>query len=478
MRLGRTLPIASVVLLSAVLVVGPTGSTVVPGVDSLPEDSVPTYHETPEEFSVFDAAVTAFMEERGITAASLAVAVDGEQVWEQGYGWTNPHAQDTSPVVEPDAPFRIASLTKPHVNAVVYHLADQGQLAFDDKAFCLEQTNGPCHLDIAPYDGDLGDERLAGVTVSDLLSHAGGWDRDEFGDPMFMSAEIADAMDVESPPTTEQVVSFMLAQELDFAPGTEYAYSNLGYGVLGLVIEEVTGEDFVDVIKHVVHDVPLDEVGDAGDDGVDVEEGRTLTPERNEREPVYHCGGVGPHVFDPIRQTGAPTCWPDGAWSLEDSSGSFALIASSPALLDLATEYWWWGEERDGTCDSCWGWHTGALSGTHTVLFQRPDGLDFTIAINKRYDAQHGYYYDLKDVINEAADSYLAEHHGISQSASGAAIETDRWPAASPALADRAIPGGPSPLLDPAPIPGPASGSGDLPGEFARAQAWTGAAAR
>ncbi len=40
----------------------------------------------------------------------------------------------------------------------------------------------------------------------------------------------------------------MLGQPLDFDPGSQYAYSNFGYCVLGRIIEKVTGESYYDYV--------------------------------------------------------------------------------------------------------------------------------------------------------------------------------------------------------------------------------------
>lgn len=411
MRLGRRA--AAIALAVAMLATPSAGAFVwlVNDATPLPDGTIPKAKETPDEFAVFDDTITDYMQERGITSASFAVAVDGEEVWRQGYGWMRPNTDDASPVVSPDSLFRIASITKPHTMTVIRHLADEGRLSFDDRVFCFPRAPSNCHLDIDPYDGYVDDYRIADITIRDVFDHRGGWDRMESGDVMFQNEEVADAMGVPSPPTIRQIAQYQVAQPLDFSPGSERAYSNFGYAMLGLIIETVTDDEYIDQVKHIVYDVPLDEVGTAEEDGVDVETGRTLTPHRNEREPTYHCPGLTNHVFDPIRQTGALTCWPDGGWALEPQVGGGNLIASAPELLDFGTRYWVWGEERDGSCGNCWGYFFGSLDGTLTLIQQRTDGLTFVILLNKRWDPEHGLHFDIQTVLDEAADQYMAQNH-------------------------------------------------------------------
>jgi N-acyl-D-amino-acid deacylase len=439
MRLGSRLTALGLAL-ALLLVPGSSAFVwVVNGATPLPDGSVPTAESTPDEFAVFDDAITDYTEERGITSASLAIAVDGEPVYEQGYGWDALNPEDPGPTVSPDALFRIASITKPHTMVLVRHLVDEGKLSFDDRVFCLQDSPTNCHLDIEPYDGELGDERLVDVTVRDVFYHQGGWDRYESGHVMFGSEQIAEAMGVPSPPTTRQIAAYQLSQPLDFAPGTDRAYSNFGFAMLGLIVEKVTEDDDVDQVKHIAYDVPLDEVGTAEEDGVDVEAARTLTPDRNDREPTYHCPGLSDHVFDPLRKQDAPACWPDGGWAIEPMVGAGNLLASAPAIVDFGNDYWVWGEERDGSCGDCWGYFFGSLDGTLTLLMQRADGLTFSILTNKRWDATHGTHWDVYDVVNEAADEYMGENHGADAASSRPSAEAQPGHASGPVPVGHAV---------------------------------------
>ena len=137
---------------------------------------------------------------------------------------------------------RRASVTKPITAATIRKLARDGMLALDDRVFDLGQTGGSL-LRIDPYPRP-GDARLADITVLQLLQHRGGWDREVAPDFAFREIEIATALSVASPPGRENTLRFVLGQPLQFSPGSMRAYSNIGYLVFGLVIEEVSGKDF------------------------------------------------------------------------------------------------------------------------------------------------------------------------------------------------------------------------------------------
>src|SRR5690606_8110298 len=97
----------------------------------------------------------------------------------------------------------------------------QGQLSLDDNAFDLDQFGGGI-LQLQPYNGLLGDEWLKYITIRNLLNHQGGFDRGTaaIGDPQFKTVFIAAQVGVPSPAGPDDIIRYMLAQPLDFVPGT------------------------------------------------------------------------------------------------------------------------------------------------------------------------------------------------------------------------------------------------------------------
>ena len=96
------------------------------------------------------------------------------------------------------------------------------------------------------------DPRLAEITIRQLLNHTAGWDSNQSFDPMFQSVRIAESLGVSPPALAEHVICFMKGHSLDFSPGERYAYSNLGYALLGRVIEAKAGQRYEEYVqKHV-----------------------------------------------------------------------------------------------------------------------------------------------------------------------------------------------------------------------------------
>jgi len=196
---------------------------------------IPTTGNEEPKLAAFDKLMADAMARWDIPGGQLAIAHDGRLVFNRGYGYASVEDQE---VVEPDARFRIASSSKPITAVAVLKLVDQGKLALDTPVFPLLAYE---RLPNAPYDA-----RLDRVTVRHLLMHAGGWNSALGVDPQYLPWPLlaAHVLGVPNPPEAEDIVRAMLAQPLDFDPGTKSAYSNFGFNVLGRVIEHVSGQPY------------------------------------------------------------------------------------------------------------------------------------------------------------------------------------------------------------------------------------------
>ncbi len=55
-------------------------------------------------------------------------------------------------------------------------------------------------------------------------------------------------MNVKAPVSFENVLQFALSRRLNYKPGTRYSYSNLGYAILGEIIERKSGMPYQDYV--------------------------------------------------------------------------------------------------------------------------------------------------------------------------------------------------------------------------------------
>ena len=170
-------------------------------------------------------------------------AKNGRLVLARGYGYADFEARET---MQPDSMFRIASVSKVLTSMAVLHLKDQGLLSLDQKWLDILTE-----YQVPPG----GDARHRDATIRNLLNHSGGWDASMAAE--VDDSEIARTVGASLPLKTTDGVRWYLTRTLHFAPGSRFHYSNIGYCVLGPVIEKVSGQNY----EHYVRDnvlLPMD----------------------------------------------------------------------------------------------------------------------------------------------------------------------------------------------------------------------------
>ncbi len=168
-----------------------------------------------------DAVLAAEIEPGG-PGAAIAVLRDGAFIHRKAYGIAN---IEWGVPLNPDAVFRIASLTKQFTAAAIMMLAERGLLSID-----------------TPIETYLPDWPARGrtVTVRRLLNHTSGiWSHD--------SARI-DRTRRPNPPV-EEVIELIYAQPFAFEPGERYSYNNSGYLLLGAIVAAVSGKPYADFLR-------------------------------------------------------------------------------------------------------------------------------------------------------------------------------------------------------------------------------------
>ena len=337
----------------------------------------------------YDSIIPAMMARYGVPGASIAIMRNGRLVLARGYGYADSAART---LVEPTSLFRIASLSKPITSAAIMKLVEQGSLRLDDKAFLILS-------DVRPANTSTMDQRLLDITIRQLLTHSGGWDRDSNGDPMFMSTTAASATGTRAPADLQAILKDWMSKPLDFTPGTRYAYSNLGFAVLGLVVEKVSGQSYEAFVKSAV-------LRPAG--ATHMQLGHTLVSQRAADEVQYYEPGTTTSVFP----DGGTVAWPDGGFYLEPMAAHGAWIASAPDLLRFSAavdgfperpdilsasslaemtarpSFWtgatpWYGFGWLVNSSGNW-WHNGSLPGTSTLLVRTSGNVSWAIFLNSR----------------------------------------------------------------------------------------------
>ena len=164
----------------------------------------------------------------GFCGAAL-IAEDGVVLLRKGYGLAD---RSTGRELTPETGFDIGSITKVFTAAAIFKLMESSKLQFDTKLGSL--------LDEVPSDKQA-------ITVGQLVMHTSG---------------LPDIVDAESREVTEYDVAFdyelvdreeivrrAMASTLHAEPGEVRRYSNLGYSLLGVVIERVSEQPYEEFLR-------------------------------------------------------------------------------------------------------------------------------------------------------------------------------------------------------------------------------------
>ncbi|RYY61556.1 MAG: class A beta-lactamase-related serine hydrolase, partial [Chitinophagaceae bacterium] len=156
----------------------------------------------------------------------FGVMVDGQLIYKGEYGYLD---MDKKIPARSSSLFRIASMTKSFTAMAILKLRDEGKLQLDDPAerYIPEMKS----FKYPTADGGL-------ITIRQLLTHGAGFPEDNpWGD-----RQLAD---------TDGELSEFLKRQPGFSnpPGLEYEYSNLGFALLGRIINTVSGQRYQDYIR-------------------------------------------------------------------------------------------------------------------------------------------------------------------------------------------------------------------------------------
>jgi beta-lactamase class C len=159
----------------------------------------------------------------GVAGAGVAVLAGGEVALEH-------YAGDAGPgnPAAPETLWPIASISKLYTATMIMRLVEQGELTLITRAGTI----------LPRFDGD-GKER---ITLRQLLTHTSGLQYEPPELPRLLAAQTP----------IEEMVDVAYALPLDYPPGTDQHYSDLGYGVAGRLAAVAMETDFPSLIRELV----------------------------------------------------------------------------------------------------------------------------------------------------------------------------------------------------------------------------------
>jgi CubicO group peptidase (beta-lactamase class C family) len=163
--------------------------------------------------------VRAEMQRQHIPGLSLLIAKDGKIVSVEGFGLANVELEVPA---KPETVYQSGSVGKQFTATAVMMLVEQGKIGLDDP--------------LTKYFKDA-PAAWNDVTVRELLSHTAG-----FGD-------YPEKFDFRKDWTEDELLKLVESIPLAYRPGTKWAYSNLGFLTLGILIHRVTGEFYGDFLQ-------------------------------------------------------------------------------------------------------------------------------------------------------------------------------------------------------------------------------------
>ena len=344
---------ARAIILSLVMLLS---TVVVPSVADEPG------HLPNDPFSQFDSDISELLSDWEIPGAQVAVMYNGSLVFNKGYGissnGTDEDGNYWSSEVTVDSKFRIASLSKAVTAAGILTLVQDGTITLDDKMVDLVPHLLPTEIEGCDYPNHPTSYSIDEINVSLLLNHRAGfnpsvdptyrhwnsWVASWQSDPCIDKQSLIDDFDNGNlaPIPMERILSEALRRPLEYEPGTQYEYSNVGYQILGQIIEAKTGMQYEDyIIDNVLSPMGIESMSI----------GMTMPDQRAENEVSYFDEGTGLcHFPSGQDENGNPVFpiapKPDcGAFVIEEKDGGGGWIST-------ASDYAKFISNIDGTTDN------------------------------------------------------------------------------------------------------------------------------
>lgn len=170
------------------------------------------------------------MDHYGVPGVSVAVVNDGRVEWARGYGAAE---KGTDKKVNAATLFQAASISKPLAALAALKISEQGELTLDDPVNqWLKSWKVPEHK--------WKDQEA--VSLRRILTHSAGLTVHGF--PGYAAHEIVpDVIQVlNGEGNTDPIL-------VDIKPGLQFRYSGGGYTVMQLLIEDISGKSFPDLLR-------------------------------------------------------------------------------------------------------------------------------------------------------------------------------------------------------------------------------------
>lgn len=187
---------------------------------------LPAVMQAQETVSMLDSLFQT-MHQRNQFNGNVLTSEQGEVIYQKSLGYANREKQKP---LKKNSLFNTGSVSKAFTAIAIQQLAENDKLRITDKA--------QKYLPAFPYES---------VTIHHLLIHASGLPWENQMPEGWNNSKIA---------TNKDVLKNLYSKkpELEFTPGEQAKYSNLGYMVLAEIVENVSGEGFESYLQRHIFD--------------------------------------------------------------------------------------------------------------------------------------------------------------------------------------------------------------------------------
>ena len=188
---------------------------------STKKESTGAYTRTIQQLS---SSIKKQMHKHKIQGLSIALVDDEKLVWAEGFGYADVANKAPATV---DTIYKVASITKLFTATSIMQLAEAGKIVIDQP--------------LTTY--------LSGFSIKSRFPHSPITPRNVMSHHSGLPSDLFSFIFNDNPPRFTKAKDALKNEYLAFPPNYIFSYSNIGYFLLGHLIEKVTGEDYTQFVQ-------------------------------------------------------------------------------------------------------------------------------------------------------------------------------------------------------------------------------------